>query len=177
MMKRWLTIAVGVAASITLGWLTVQAATNLIPGSLGLIKTGKLIKGVHKGSFALPGSVSSATLSIFDTGSPAGSFVAALDEGSWKGLGKPAGSKGYKFSGDPCGVLIKSKVIKYTCRGSGSIVTPLDGNMGVVLTVGDQQYCAVLGGTVTKNDDKLFKATNAPAPVSCPGSPSGAFLD
>ena len=56
----------------------------------------------------------------------AGSTTFTLNAAGWKGLGKPAGSKGYKYKGksDPggaCGsVLIKSTVIKAVCKGRRS---------------------------------------------------------
>jgi hypothetical protein len=38
------------------------------------------------------------------------------------------------------------------------------------------RYCGEFGGTEIKNDSRLLKRKDAPAPASC-ASPSGAFVD
>ena len=104
----------------------------LMPAKIGLVKPGKLAKFVAKDAslFPLPASGDEPTdvggdLSIFDTASTAGSDTYGLPAVQWSGLGNPAGSKGFKYKGagspsDPCKVvLIKEKVIKGVCKGTG----------------------------------------------------------
>ena len=112
----------------------------------------------------------------------------ALPAGQWKGLGNPAGSKGYKYKGagtesDPCKVvLIKDKVIRAVCKGPGALdapdpfALPIGPNgVGWELVSGTDRYCAessVATGAVVKKDDAskgIWKAINADAPAACFG--------
>src|SRR5262249_28164576 len=80
----------------------------LIPGKTALLKPGAKIYAQSKGTFMLPSSVSSGTLAVFDTAVPgAGSNTYPLTAGTWRALGTPPGSKGFKYKGggtasDPC---------------------------------------------------------------------------
>jgi hypothetical protein len=94
----------------------------------------------------------------------------------WKGLGNPAGSKGFKYKGagttsDPCKmVLIKEKIVKGICKG-GSIRfdPPVTGDAGILLTVGStpMTYLALWGGDEIKNTAAQLKRKDAPAPPAC----------
>jgi hypothetical protein len=166
---------------------------HLLPGRVTIIKPGALAKFVAKpvtgATFTLPTAnpvTGGGSLRIFDTSSTAGDNVYTLPLGaSWKGLGNPAGSKGYRYMGagtpsDPCrAVIVKEKVIKGVCRGSGVTLTPpFTGDVGIVLRVGTtDRYCAQFGGDEVKNDATLTKRKNAPTPAACAGSPGGAFVD
>lgn len=153
---------------VDLGWTRTPTTPNPIPGTTGMIKPGSLIRGLHRGSFTLPTSVTGASISVTDTAGAGGAFLSTLKLGSWSGLGVPPGSKGLRFRGSPCNVVIKKDVIKYECKSTGSLTTPLTGDMSVTLNVGGQQYCATFGGTIVSNDGRSFKAKAAPAPSSCP---------
>lgn len=151
------------------------AADNPIAGRSASVKASILIKGLHKGTFAIPDSPASASLNVFDTLGTAGNNIYDLPVAQWTGLGTPAGSKGWKYKGsgsptDPCAVvLIKSSVIKYVCKGTGVTITlPFAGDLGVVLNVGNQRYCAAFGGTTIKTDGNLLKRKDAPPPPACP---------
>lgn len=182
--------------SAVLGLATILAAgtalaadepDELMPGRIMLIRTGNLAKFVAKApaTFDLPDASNAptaegATLGIFDTGGPE-SDTYNLPAAGWKGLGNPAGSKGYKYKGagsitDPCkSVLVKEKVVKAVCKGAGiQLVTPFAGDVGIVLAVGTdtKNYCAQFGGATTKNDVSLLKRKTAPAPGACP-TPGG----
>ena len=133
-------------------------------------------------AFTLPSSdvvAEGGSIRFFDTGATAGDDTYALPAGSrWRGLGNPAGSRGYRYRGagdaaDPCTVvLIRERVIKATCRGDGvTLRPPFTGDIGIVLTLGPgitDRYCARFGGDEARNDSTLTKRRNAPAPVSCP---------
>jgi hypothetical protein len=61
------------------------------------------------------------------------------------------------------------------CKDIGfSLDEPQQGSIGVSLVSGDARYCAVFGGTITKDAgaDDQFKARAAPAPVDCPTPPA-----
>ena len=156
--------------------------TDLLPGRIAIIKTGTLAKFVAKpdsGAFALPTAnpvTVGGVLRMFDTGAAAGDDAYALPAAGWKGLGNPAGAKGYKYkgagsAGDPCKVvLVKTNVIKAVCKGSGVALTPpFTGDIGIILGIGgSDRYCARFGGDDVKNDATLTKRKNAPAPGACP---------
>jgi len=172
---RSFVLALGLLAAAS-----VTAADNLIPGNLAIVKSAALVKGVYKGTFAVPASPRGAFLAVFDTGGASDNY--AFPEVQWKGLGKPAGSKGWKYKGagsptDPCTVvLVKANVIKHVCKGSGiTLASPVVGALGVVLNVGDQRYCAAFGGRTVKNKPGNFKRKHAPAPSTCP-VPCGTLL-
>ena len=126
---------------------------------------------------AVEGLAAGGSLRLFDVAATAGDDTYPLPAGAgWKGLGKPAGSKGFKYtgagtSGDPCVVvLIKASVIKGVCRGAGITLTPpFAGDVGVALSVGTtDRYCAQFGGKSVKNVTAFTKRKKAPAPGACP---------
>ena len=203
-------VAMTVAAALCAPWHPAAAADMLVPGRVTIVKLGKLARFVAKPAnrgetFLIPdpGSAGDPTtdglgggggrLLVFDTGAAgAGSNTYELPSGvpapfGWKGLGNPAGSKGYKYKGtgqaaDPCKVvLVKPKVVKAVCRGAGvTLQPPFTGDESVVLSLGatmSDRYCALFGGSTVKNNENIFKRKFAPEPSSCLTSPSGAFLD
>ena len=172
------------------------AFDELIPGKLFMVKrssSGTMVKLLAKPAksgplFELPAidppGVTS-TLEIVDTAGDAGDDTYALNAGQWKGLGTPAGSKGWKYTGagtaaDPCKlVLIKEKVLKVLCKDAASagaitISPPFAGSAGAILSVGSDRYCAEWGGTEVKNDGMQVKRKDAPAPGACPMGPTPA---
>src|SRR5687767_11583873 len=163
----------------------VDEPTDSMTGKVMTIKAGKLAKFVAKppvegGTFALPGPGNAPTtqggqLRLIDLGDPnAADVVFGLPAGGWKGLGNPAGAKGYKYKGagsstDPCKVvLVKEKIIKAVCKGAAvDLAQPLEGSLSIVLTLGSdsKHYCTEFGGTQVKNDDTLTKRKSAAAPI------------
>jgi hypothetical protein len=133
-------------------------------------------------SFALPAvapMLSGGSLRIFDLATTAGDNTYALPANlppyGWKGLGSPSGSKGFKYKGagtqdDPCKVvLVKTAVIKGICRGLGvTLAPPFAGDVGIVLHLAADAYCARFGGDEVRNDATLTKRKTAPAPGACP---------
>jgi hypothetical protein len=159
---------------------------EMMPGRIVLIRNGVLAKFVAKSAtfFDLPDAnnspiVEGAKLTISDTNGPESDVYTLAAGPKWKGLGVPAGSKGYKYKGDgtlgdPCKVvLVKQKVVKAVCKGGGvQLATPFFGDVDIILDVGTdtKRYCARFGGNAVRNDASMIKKTNAPAPASCPGS-------
>jgi hypothetical protein len=161
---------------------------ELMPGRVVFIKNAKFARFVATpptgATFDLPDATNDPTsegaqLEVFDDDpfSPVRADF-ALPSSGWKGLGNPAGSKGYKYTGsgsptDPCRVvLVRAAVVKAVCKGTGvTLPTPFaPGQVGVVLTVGtdSKRYCALFGGFESKNDRTALKRKDAPPPDFCP---------
>jgi hypothetical protein len=188
-MKARFVFAAAAVGAIAYG--AALAADQPIPAKIGLVKPMKLTKFVSKSTsgFPLPTGASQdptiigAEIVFFDTGVAGGTFLHTLPAAGWKGLGNPAGSKGFKYKGKPIGdstctiVLIKSKVIKGVCKGAAvTLTTPFAGDDGIILGIpsvaaGTLRYCAELGGVTQKNDTTLLKRKDAPAPAMCPVFP------
>ena len=97
------------------------AADEPMPGKLILVQPGRLAKFIAKpapgDSFALPSGASSPTMGggelRFFKGNRADTFALPVQPAplGWRGLGNPAGSKGFKYKGagttaDPCKVVL-----------------------------------------------------------------------
>jgi hypothetical protein len=181
-----------IIAGIITAAVSGRAADIPIPAKAGLVKPGKLAKVVSKNAVALPlpapGSaedptIAGADLTIFDTEFlGAGRITFTLGAAGWTGLGKPAGSRGYRYNGKadgagPCAtVLLKPTVVKALCKGTAVTLTPpFASTAGVVLGLpagtASTRYCAELGGTEKRNDATMLKRIDAPAPLGCPTPP------
>jgi hypothetical protein len=101
-----------------------------------------------------------------------GSVTYALGAGSWKALGRQHdGSKGYRFTGSGCAVLLKTRALKASCRdATGTLVLPEPGPVTVVLAIGSgtTRYCGSCGGTPQGNAARVFKRRICAAPAGCP---------
>jgi hypothetical protein len=173
-------LGIAVTAALALGGAPAQAVDHLLPGKIVIIKPGPppFFKILPKpGPVPITGItspvVSGASLKLQEVGNPLNSLVVALPSGQWKGLGNPAGSKGYKYKGagtpaDPCKVvLIKEAIAKAVCKGGPSLTIPVPNPVAATLTIGTDRVCAEWGGTVIKNSPTIFKAKDAPAPPAC----------
>jgi cysteine-rich repeat protein len=103
-----------------------------------------------------------------------------LDPASWKGLGNPPGSKGYKYL-DKLMTRGGIRTVQYKSTGNGGSLKisarganwawelggPHDA-VWVHFQVEDEWYCAEFGGDVTRNEPGRFTAKNALAPAACP---------
>jgi hypothetical protein len=177
-----------VLAMLTSG--SARAADEAMPGRLILVKPSKLAKVIAKpptgDTFGLPSGASDPTtgggqIQLFK-GDRADVYelpVQAAPRG-WKGLGNPAGSKGFKYRGngttaDPCKVvLVKEKIVKAVCKGGGvRLDIPAVGPVGMLLTVGTtpKTYMALFGGQEMTNTAEQLKRKNAPAPPACDCGP------
>jgi len=184
-----------------LAFLLLPAAAPALdvpmPGKSHQVRGAKVAKVSAKAEapFALPiaGSAQDPTtggaeLQFFDIGGDGGELIYTLDASGWKGLGKPAGSKGWKYKGkadttvaDPkaacSSVVLKERTLKATCKGSAvTLAPPYSGSAAVSLGfpagASASRYCAVFGGEEKKNDAKQLKRKKAAAPVVCPLAPS-----
>jgi hypothetical protein len=108
-----------------------------------------------------------ATLVANDVGG-GGPVVMALPAARWKGLGRPAGSKGYRFRGgknDACtSVKISPDKVKADCKLVDFDLPATGSAVSIELMVGEaKRYCALFGGTETQNDVKKLRRVDAPA--------------
>lgn len=167
------------------------AQQELIPGKRLIVKPNTLAKFLAKGTFPLPAepandpSLLGATIRFADTApGGAGDVTFPLPAQNWHSLGKPGGATGFKYRGtgapdDPCKVvLIKETVVKAVCKGAAvALMPPAVGSVAVELTVGTtpRRYCAEFTAAQdTKNEAKILKRQDAPAPASCVGTQPSA---
>ncbi|MCP4202529.1 MAG: hypothetical protein GY769_11415 [bacterium] len=118
-----------------------------------------------------------------------GTLSDPLTAGSWKGLGNPPGSKGWKYENTsaPSGgavkkALFKSRVIKVVAKGTGSMPVPTasNGRIDTTIVADDQKYCAEadpphfkeLAGRLIESRSSMETL----GPAAC-ASPGGAFLE
>ncbi len=193
-MNRTARLSASIAfATVLLVPMIARGTDVMAPGEVSILRTGRLAKFVAKpvspATFPLPvqGSGGDPTtagagggggfLQVFDTVLVgAGENTYPLPAAGWKGLGSPAGSKGYKYRGsglpgDPCRVvLVKEKVVKALCTGADvSFALPMVGSEAIVLSIGatPDRYCAEFGGANVRNDATLLKRRDAGAPTAC----------
>jgi hypothetical protein len=118
-------------------------------------------------------TVGGALLSLLDVGG-VNAVELTLPADGWKGLGRPAGAKGYRFRGgknDPCSVVkITPDRLKATCTLPDYALpaggTHLALQLVVGSTVAQKRYCGTFGGTQLQNDAKKLRRVNAP-PAAC----------
>jgi hypothetical protein len=158
---------------------------ELLPGRVVYVKTATspIFRFVSRPDpdtiFDLPDSTNDPTveggsLHVFDSNGDPTMLVTLPAEG-WKGFGDPAGTNGYKYAGDgspsdPCRVVVRSRIVKATCRGSGVTLTPSFVQVNIILTIGtdSKRYCAQFGGTIVRNEPHKYQRKDAPAPSACP---------
>lgn len=110
----------------------------------------------------------------------------SLPASGWQGLGKPAGTQGWRYTDKrrvhgPCKSvqLQPGRQLKATCLGSQiafSLDEPTQGSLAVTFAPGTSgvRSCFVFGGTVSRDVGTTpgptgqFRAANAPAPAACP---------
>jgi cysteine-rich repeat protein len=91
---------------------------------------------------------------------------------TWTYSGNLGDNQGYRFK-DKTG-LIRSVTIdavrRLKIRGKGALGHSLSADpkpVDVVLTIGTKSYCMQFGGSTSFKDNRLFKASDAPAPAEC----------
>ncbi len=168
-------IALALLVAVPSALLANDEPDEPIPGKMLVVRAERLVKVVGRpsgGDLALPAvgnpTVDGATIRFFDTvtfpGGGAGDVTYDLDASGWKGLGRPAGSKGFEYRGkdavpadDVCKlVILKPKVIKAVCRGTAveiPFAPPFLGPAGVILTVGTSSQ-EILHGVRRRGEEK-----------------------
>jgi hypothetical protein len=103
----------------------------------------------------------------------------------WHYYGLIGQNRGYDYK-DPSHVngkigILRIRNNKMTRLIAGNLDFSLNTNpnpVGIVLRIGDRKYCMSFGGAAWKFiPGQRYLALRAPAPGSCPFSPSGAFID
>jgi uncharacterized delta-60 repeat protein len=162
----------------------VTTSTTLPPAAtdypvaleLAVVKPGRLLKLVAKGSFTLPDPAADSPTdeggSLTVSGST-GTATYLLGAGSWTALGRHHdGSKGYRFAGAGCAtVLVKPRALKAVCReGTGTLTLPEPGPLTIVIAIGrgTTRYCGTCGGTPQGKPARVFKRRACAAPAGCP---------
>jgi hypothetical protein len=112
-----------------------------------------------------------AELALEDLGAPGSAVVFPLPAAGWRALGSPAGSRGYRYRGEPLDPCPRARLapsgVKAKCRAAG-LALPAAAEVQVVLTVGGaKRYCATFGGTEKRNDAQRLLRVEAPA-APCP---------
>ena len=115
-----------------------------------------------------------------------------LNPARWQPIGKPPGSKGWKYRGggtsvDPCrSIIVRRDSIKITCIGASSLsdgfTVPIgDGSVVDELVIGDLRYCTKFDPPFRKDSPRRgqWRSRGAHAPETCldidaPATPSPA---
>ncbi len=127
-------------------------------------------------AFVLPPDPSSTT-NLVSIQRGLGMLSDPLTAGTWRGLGNPAGSKGWKYRNPnaPAGgevklLLVKEKGIKIVAKGTGGMPIPAAPNESItaVILLGDDSYCAEAATPHFKEiDGKLIRSKQQLAPAAC----------
>jgi hypothetical protein len=151
---------------------TSTTIEHLFPVRILSVKPGTRFKFVARGTFALPQAadaptVDGALLRFLGT-TTANAYN--LQPGGWRGIGPGGdGSRGFKFRGTLCSVLLRPTVLKAVCRDdTGDFVVPYAGDVDLTLSIGGTtRYCGQCGGTSSGNPDVIYKRLDCAAPASC----------
>jgi len=184
--STWIPMLLGLAAAMP---HTAAGATRLIGHTSSITKysgtpaAGKLYKFMatagengNNTAFPLPTNPS-AMGGLVSVARDAGNLLDQLTAGTWKGLGNPAGSSGWKYvnRSAPSGgavkiLLIKQSIIKLVAKGTGSMPAPsaANGPIDTVIVADDQQYCAHASSPHSKEvQNRLIRSRDQQPPVAC----------
>jgi hypothetical protein len=166
-------------AGMLLG-VRAEAAVQTLTGKRLVARTGSTERFVFVSTAAVNAparggpddpTVAGAVVQIINpTTQEYGTFPLAADK--WKA--NAAGTR-YTYR-DPAGpvqsvVIRAGRRMRVRSRAVGiTLNEPSQGSLGVNLVSGGQQYCAVFGGTVVRDEPGRFVARGAPAPASCPSN-------
>lgn len=138
-----------------------------------VIKAGK--EG-NPAAFTLPADPT-VTTNLVAIERDLGMLADPLTAGTWKGLGNPVGSKGWKYKNPnaPAGgsvkqLILKENVIKVVAKDTGTMPVPAapNGLLTAVLAIGDDSYCAEAAPPHSLElDGKLLRTRQQPAPAAC----------
>lgn len=110
--------------------------------------------------------------------SSSGSFDARyeLRARDWRYRGREGGCRGYEFrSGGPIRLVSLSPQAGLRIQGRGEDLehdlSRHPGEVNVVLRVGERRHCMSFGGRSRFRPGRAFRASDAPAPQTCPAAP------
>jgi hypothetical protein len=151
---------------------TSTTLEHLFPIKVLSVKPGSRFKFVARGTFPLPQPADDPTVdgALLGFRTTTTGHVYTLQPGGWKGLGPGGdGSRGFKFRGTLCNVIVRSTVLKAACRDdTGNFVVPEPRDVDVALTIDvTTRYCAECGGTPLGNPEVIYKRRDCAAPAGC----------
>ncbi len=174
----WAIVSVSPAAAVD-HLLGHKVSVSRYGGNPAVGRSFKLVvKGGKQGNptaFSLPANPAAGGAYVV-VERDGGVLVDSLTAGEWKGLGNPAGSRGWKYrnknapAGGPVKILlVKQRVIKLVAKGTGSMPLP-DGTSGSihgVIALDGERYCTE-ATPLHKTDvaGKIIK-TAGEAPLAC----------
>jgi hypothetical protein len=182
----------GVAIALVVALVAPAAADELLAGGSVLVRSRALVRVLARPpagrALALPGpendpAVGGAELRILDLAlGGAGDDAYDLPAAGWSRRGRADAPRSFRYRGrgtaeDPCRtVLLKPRLVKAVCRGSGvTLAPPFVGEVAVILGVGAgrARYCATFGGTTLQNRAAGARRRGAQVPVECGGCACG----
>jgi hypothetical protein len=122
---------------------------------------------------------------VFNASGSGDSACFTLPASGWEEAGSPDNPlfvyRDRGFANGPCSLarIWRGRFVRASCSSQVHPVTytldePMQGSVGVSLTIGPATYCALFGGTVHIDDPTRhrFRATAAPKPPACPVPPA-----
>jgi hypothetical protein len=141
-------------------------------------------KNGNPATFPLPADHSGGSVLVVRDG---GGLGDPLTAGTWSGLGKPAGSKGWRYrnrvaplGGAVRSLVIRATLIKLVAKGTGTMPVPAapNGAITTVITAGAERYCAETAAPYLREiDGRLIEAKNQLPPAVCPSCIPGVDSD
>ena len=145
-------------------------------------KDGKTADGINP---LINPTIQGVTLQVFNASGSGDSACFTLPASGWEEVGSPDNPlfvyRDRGFANGPCSLarIWRGRFVRASCSSQIHPVTytldePMQGSVGVSLTVGPATYCALFGGTVHIDDPTRhrFRATAAPKPPTCPVPPA-----
>ena len=131
-------------------------------------------------------TIQGATLQVFNASGSGDSACFTLPASGWRNVGTPDDPlfvyRDPDYANGPCSVarIRRGKFMRASCRSKVQPIgytldEPMQGSVGVGLTVGPATYCALFGGGSILIDEAArhrFRAAAAPAPPGCPVPPA-----
>lgn len=120
-------------------------------------------------------------------GRDGGALRDPLTAGTWTGLGRPAGSGGWKYrnrdaptGGSVSLLIVTPRAIRVVTKGTGTLPAPTapNGTTQTVIVLDDQTYCAAaVPPYVRESDGAKVQSKDQPPPAACPPCLVGADTD
>ena len=161
-------------------------ADALLGGGSISIRSGSTLSVTVPGALDLPTveqgpTTVGATLLVYDIGTESGDIPRAggvqeieLPADGWSVQFKKGVPKGYVYVGDgtgadPCtSVKVTADGIAARCQAGITLTTPFDGDAAMILTSGDDRFCATWGGTTKRNNAVGMERLGSPVVDLCP---------
>ena len=182
---RRLTVGRVLATLVFLPGVSPAVAGDVpLPGKLLVLRSGRSVKVIARdvppSAVPAPGGVTDPTLAasaIYVSSTGGGFLIESLPPAGWRGLGSPAGARGYRYRGDGTPsrpfrvVVLRPGLLKMIAGDAGTLGVPMSGDVDVELRLGAapdaDSYCVRFGGAEVANTTRTVKRIDAPAPLAC----------